>query len=145
MRKFFVYSFLAVSIAAALFVKVANAGTPPDDTNKTLSIKPVRLINTAEAQFRHTSNRYGSVSELEAAGLLARAGGMNEDFGAAYRALNLKEEGQLLEGYEFALVVTPNGAAYKLSLVPKKDCGTAYFSGDRGIIYLASALGCSKT
>ena len=112
MRKFFVYSFLAVSIAAALFVKVANAGTPPDDTNKTLSINTVRLINTAEAQFRHASNRYGSVSELEAAGLLARAGGMNEDFGAADRALNLKEEGQLLEGYEFALVVTPNGAAY---------------------------------
>jgi len=144
MRKLLVYSSLVVSIAAALLVKVASAGTPVDEANTTLSLNTVRLINTAEAQFQRTSRRYGSLSELEAAGMLAKAGAMNEAFGAAYRALNLKEEGQMLDGYEFALLVTANGAAYKLSLVEKKDCGTAFFSDDRGIIYLGSALGCSK-
>jgi len=144
MRKLLVYSSLIVSITAALFVNVANAGTPVDEANRTVSLNAVRLINTAEAQFRHTSQRYGSISELEAAGMLAKAAAMSQGFGPAYRALNLKDEGQLLDGYEFALVLTPNGAAYKLSLVEKKDCGTAFFSDDRGIIYLGSALGCSK-
>ena len=143
MPKFLVYS-LVVTIAAAALVKIANAGTPPDEVSKTRPVNTVRLINTAEAQFQRTSKRYASLSELEAAGLLAKAAGMNEQFGAAYHSLNLKNQGELLDGYEFALVVSADGASYKVSLVPKSGCDTAYFSGDQGIIYLGSALGCSK-
>jgi len=107
-----------------------------------LASTAVRLINTAEAYARRTNARYVSLADLAATGSLKQAADMNEDLASTYAELNLQNRTNLLNGFDFGLVVSSDGGAYKLSLSEKQSCGSAYFSDESGIIYTGRALGC---
>lgn len=107
------------------------------------ALNAIRIINTAEVYAYSTGTKYLPLGELISSGSLRQAAGMNESFAATYSELNLQHGTELINGFDFALVVSSDGTAYKLSILQKGNCGAAYFSDEHGIIYAGKALGCS--
>lgn len=118
---------------------VATLGKAGDET----ALNAVRIINTAEAYAHRAGTKYLSLADLISSGSLQQAAGMNESFAATYPELNLQHEKELIKGSNFALLVSSDGASYKVSILQDEKCGAAYFSDERGIIYAGKALGCS--
>ena len=134
MRRILMYATF-VTLFAAVDMNSSQAQSPVTKKDASNALNSVRLINTAEVYFQRTAKRYGAFADLVSTGTLKKAAQMNENFQSAYDDLNLRGQSKVLNGFAFSIVVTPDGAAYKLSLVEKKDCGAAYFSDERGIIY----------
>lgn len=107
------------------------------------ALSTVRLVNTAEAYAHQAQGRYVSLAELVSTGVLKRAAEMNDDFTSTFSELDPQKGAGLLNGFDFAIVVSSDGGTYKLSLAAKERCGTAYFTDDRGMIYSGRVLGCS--
>ncbi len=104
----------------------------------------MRLVNTAEAYSHRDQGKYDSLAGLISSGALKKAGGMTDDFSSTLSQLDLQKDASLLVGFDFTLVVSSDGSAYKLSFVEKERCGAAYFSDERGVIYTGKALGCTS-
>lgn len=111
-------------------------------TGATSALRALRLINTAEAYAHQAQGRYAPMTDLLSTGALKKAADMNEDFSAAFAQFEAQKGAGILEGFEFALLVSSDGATYKLSLVERQRCGAALFTDNSGMIYAGRALGC---
>lgn len=141
MKQLALIAFFLVATGAISFG--TDATTSSTSTNLRQAIHAVRLINTAQARVKLANRHFLQLSELLSSGALEEASKNNEIFGAAYQSLNVKNQKELLRGFDFTMVVAPDGSAYKLSLTEKNDCGVAIFTDDRGLIYQGKALGCA--
>ena len=136
-------SLLATTAAITLaLIGVGNthpaATTEPDQQ----AVTAVRLINTAEANIHREKARYVAFPELASSGALKKAAEMNSAFASVLADLDL-QNGVPMRGFDLTIIVSSDGGAYKLSLAAKEDCGVAFFSDQRGIIYNGKAIGCS--
>jgi hypothetical protein len=136
-RKTFLVAITVLTVAVGVAIRPQVNTSAPNNR----ALTAVRLINTAEASVRQAQARYVPLAELVSSGALKRAAEMNADFSSAFPDADLKS-GTLVPGFDLAIVVSSDGGAYKLSIAAKDDCGAAYFTDQRGVIYSGRALGC---
>ena len=139
MRKMMVGALVALVLTPALAAPALDpASSEKGELMKVLDV--VLLFNLAEKNTHSRSGRFVSYSELVKSGALAETS--KGSLSRAYKTLRLENETEPLEGYGLAMMVSPDGTAYKLSLEQKKKCGAAFFTSGTGVIYFGKPLGC---
>lgn len=133
---------IALMLSGAMAAGGSDEKAAPNET-RTQALGTIRLINTAEVSFRRSAQVYGSFAELVSKGTLKETAQMNSYLVSAYGRLDLQNPAEPLREFTLAMVVAPDGSAYKLSLVEKKNCGAAFFTDESGIIYEGKALDCA--
>ena len=133
----FAFTFLVTGIVFAL-----RAQTPAS-TNHELrakAVNAVRVINTAEYNYRHEKGRFGSWQELYASGAVTTV----EKSRPQFTGLSLSEAPEVIPGYRLDVVVAADGSTYSVALhrTENQDCGFSVFSDQRGIIYQGKAIDC---
>jgi hypothetical protein len=97
----------------------------------------VRLINTAEAQYKFAHGIYATYATLLRSGQLKETGG--REFTLLPR--NLRSETDPLPGYRLRLLISQDGSSYQLSIQETTaDCETGLFSDETGVIFEGHAL-----
>jgi hypothetical protein len=106
---------------------------------RTTGVNVVRLINTAEAEYKSAHGGYATWSELYRSGIISK----HEKPGLMFGNLNLSEGPEVVPGWTLAMIVAADGQSYELSLHNLADkCGFSFFSDERGLIYEGSVIGC---
>jgi hypothetical protein len=143
MRKEFVLIIGLTLVSIGLVCSgISREATAPPSENLLQAVNTVRLINTAQARMGLAGKNFLTFPELLSTGALREVGKTNEDLSSAYDRLDLRNQAEPLNGFDFDMVVAPEGRAYKLSLAQKKECGIAVFSDNRGLIYYGKIIGC---
>ncbi|MGC2698446.1 MAG: hypothetical protein WA738_21875 [Candidatus Angelobacter sp.] len=123
---------------------ITNSHTSDKPAAGSRAVGTLRLVNTAEAYAHGSQGKFLPLAELVSTGALKHAGDMNSGFIALYNELSPAKGTELLSGYDFALLVSSDGSAYKMSMANKERCGQAFFTDERGLIYAGKVLDCSK-
>ncbi|MGH9732231.1 MAG: hypothetical protein ACRD4A_11050 [Candidatus Acidiferrales bacterium] len=106
---------------------------------RTTGVNVVRLINTAEAEYKSAHDGYAAWPELYRSGIIAK----HEKAGLMFGNLNLSAGPEVVPGWTLSLVTSADGKSYELSLRNLKDkCEFSFFSDQRGVIYEGNAIGC---
>ncbi|MGB7024863.1 MAG: hypothetical protein WBD73_13775 [Candidatus Acidiferrales bacterium] len=109
---------------------------------RTTGVNVVRLINTAEAEYKGAHGGYASWPELYRSGIIAR----HEKAGLMFGNLNLSQGPEVVPGWTLAMMVASDAQSYELSLHNLGDkCGFSFFSDQRGLIYEGNVIGCETT
>ncbi|MGB6874796.1 MAG: hypothetical protein WBD87_02060 [Candidatus Acidiferrales bacterium] len=134
---------VSVGIACSAFVMAQQQQTAPPrnpmarvqavetsrDSRQT-GVRVVRLINTAEAEYRHSHGRYATWDKLVPSGAISE----HEKPGTMFQGLKLSIRPEVTPGWVLDLVTAVNGQGYELSLHNVSDeCGFSFFSDQRGI------------
>jgi hypothetical protein len=146
---FVVVFLLAVSIHVLRGEGQEGATTSPavpSAERARLAVEIVRYINTAEMDCRlkdgklDENARFFSWDELLDAPFF---GHMQDQFSQAH-GQRFSPGPEIVPGLELRLVVSADGKHYNLWLGQKKDidCGFAFYSDERGVIYEGKAIGC---
>lgn len=102
-------------------------------------VNAVRLINTAEAEYKSAHGGYATWSELYRSGIITK----HEKPGLMFGNLNLSEGPEVVPGWTLAMIVAADSQSYELSLHNLADkCGFSFFSDQRGLIYEGNVIGC---
>ncbi|HEV2422228.1 MAG TPA: hypothetical protein VGS59_11015 [Candidatus Acidoferrales bacterium] len=103
-------------------------------------LKVVRLINTAEMNYKEAHGSYATWDELIPSGAISE----REKPRTMFQGLRLSVRPEVTPGWVLDLVTAANGQGYELSLrnLPDK-CGFSFFSDQRGIIYQGGWIDCS--
>ena len=138
--------FLTAAFAAHSFARTPNQSRLPDPESqerRAVAVGTVRTINTAEVAYWYGStgggkqhrNRYAAWSELYASGILDEMRQSTPDVSSL-----LSADG--VQGYKFALIVSPDGKSYELALHDAKPQGDGFsvFTDQSGLIYTGSPL-----
>ena len=130
---------LAASSAQAQPCLHGSDETTAQKERKHVALGAVRLINTAELEHFVAFDRYATWAELVASPLLAKFKESEFGIGAAYKAMKLSGEADVLPGYELRL--TTDGKAYSLLLRDKTDpCLFTLYSDQVGVIYYGQPI-----
>lgn len=106
---------------------------------RTTGVNVVRLINTAEVEYKNAHGSYATWSELYRSGLIAK----HEKQGLMFGNLNLSGGPEVVPGWTLAMIVAADGQSYELSLRNLEDkCQFSFFSDQRGLIYEGNVIGC---
>ncbi len=134
--------------------QTATVTDPPADSKDQafLAVNIIRVINTAEVVRCRTkegnidpNEKFRSWDELLSAPCFKEAQGL---FSAGpfsrVSELSFSPGPEIVPGLELRLVVSGDGNHYNLWLGQKRDvqCGFAFFSDERGVIYEGKAIGC---
>jgi len=104
-----------------------------------MGVNVVRLINTAETEYKSTHSGYATWPALYRSGIIAK----HEKQGTMFGNLNLSEGPEVVPGWTLAMLVAADGQSYELSLHNLADkCGFSFFSDERGLIYEGNVIGC---
>ncbi|HEV2313814.1 MAG TPA: hypothetical protein VGR94_00790 [Candidatus Acidoferrales bacterium] len=142
---------LAAGALACAALAVAQSGEPapavPHDPMvfqapnavRTTGVNVVRLINTAEAEYKSAHSGYATWPELYRSGIIAK----HEKARLMFGNLNLSEGPEVVPGWTLAMIVAADGQSYELALrnLPDK-CQFSFFSDQRGLIYEGNVIGC---
>lgn len=100
----------------------------------------VRLINTAEMNYKHAHGNYATWDELFRSGVISE----REKPATPFQGLRLTGGPEVVPGWALNLVTTAKGQAYALSLRHLTDtCGFSFFSDEHGIIYQGGVIDCA--
>jgi|SRR5215469_5066624 len=103
-------------------------------------VNVVRLINTAEIDYRQSHGRYAKWDELVPSGSMTKF----ERPGTPFQGLQLVARPEVTPGWILDLVTAADGQSYELSLRNSADaCGFSFFSDQRGIIFQGGYIDCS--
>jgi hypothetical protein len=123
---------------------VATVALPhPQEKADQLSEREVfglmRTINTAQAEaFFDSRHQYLSLDEL-----VSRRHVNSSELWLP--ALSLRDSSAgTLKNYSVSVVVSTDGQHYVSEMISSSSCGLALFSNESGIIYTATALGCTQ-
>jgi hypothetical protein len=121
----------------------AAPGNSPSHEAQFTAISVVRTINTAEVGYRFSKangsaqsrHRYATWSELYASGILDKMRRSTPDVSSLIGADGV-------QGYNLALIVSPDGQSYQLALHDAKPENALFsvFSDQSGLIYTGSPL-----
>src|SRR5947209_3307638 len=132
-------------VISALLTCILAAATKPQTEVKATpnvhAINTIRIVNIAEANACRAQGKYVSLADLLSSGALKQAANVNEGLSATFKQLEAGNGSLQLKGFDLDMVVGSDGSAYKLSLIDKQQCGEAYFTDERGIIYSRRAAG----
>ena len=112
--------------------------TPSESRQTGLTI--VRLINTAEMNYKSAHGSFATWDELFRSGAISE----REKPGTVFQGLKLSVGPEVAPDWILNLVTAANGQSYELSLHNSPDgCGFSFFSDQRGVIYQGGAIDCS--
>lgn len=102
----------------------------------------IGVIIAAESSYRQSHKRFGSWQEVYDSGLLWDVQRTEED----WRKVSFAPGPAAIPGYRLSLLVSADGAAYSISLqdIGSNGCGSSLFSGQNGLIYQGTPIGCLK-
>ncbi|MFZ3245044.1 MAG: hypothetical protein WA185_08210 [Candidatus Acidiferrales bacterium] len=137
-------------VCSALVMAQQQRTTPPGltrlqavETNSEshqTGVTVVRLINTAEMNYKSTHGSYAAWNELFRSGAISG----REKPGTLFQGLKLSAGPEVTPGWVLNLVTAAGGEGYELSLRNSPDaCGFSFFSDQRGIIYQGGVIDCS--
>ena len=108
------------------------------DQRKYGAVTLIRVINTAEMEYRASKKHFADYVELRDSGALDTAG---KRFGNAWSALpfDRKAVSEPLPGYEMHFTVDGTGKSYSVSLGDKSNYDS-FFTDERGLIYEAKPI-----
>ncbi|MHB8541842.1 MAG: tRNA (N6-threonylcarbamoyladenosine(37)-N6)-methyltransferase TrmO [Candidatus Acidiferrales bacterium] len=113
----------------------------PNDSRMT-GVNAVRLINTAQAGYKHAHGRYATWDELYRSGIMANDRKRSPQFSG----LQLAGGPEVVEGWTLAMIVAADGQSYELSLRNLQDkCQFSFFSDQRGLIFQGKVIGCAAS
>jgi len=129
----------ALLMVAALVVTQAKL-TPQERGALLQNVNLVLLLNDAEDIAHAKQGHFVAFAELVKSGALEEAA--RGPYARIFTQLDLKQETEPLPGFDLGIVVSADGAAYKLSLAQKSKCGKVFFSDQKKQIYLGQPLEC---
>lgn len=107
--------------------------------SRMIGISVVRLINTAEANYRYRHGTYASLKALFDSGTISEA-----QKRSGVPGMQLAASGDVVPGWSLTLVTSAKGRSYELSVRNTGDpCMFSFFSDQRGIIYQGGVIDCS--
>jgi hypothetical protein len=139
---------LCLLVVAVILLVAARAQTPePQSPNRPLTprekaIEVVRVINTAEYDFRNDHNRFGTWNEIYASGVVTNL----EQTWPRMKDLSIASGPEVIPGFRLTLLVAEEGGAYSLSLheIQSHGCGLSVFSDQSGLIYQGTVIDCPQ-
>src|SRR5487761_205515 len=108
--------------------------------NETLAtgVNVVRLINTAEMEYKRAQGSYATWDVLFRSGLISDL--QKRPF---FGGVHLAAGPEAVPGWTLALIPSAEGQSYELSLRNLGDkCQFSFFSDQRGLIYEGQVIGC---
>jgi hypothetical protein len=142
MKKIIVLTFTLVVLFSVPLVGAADTPSGSLQEKKSIAVNFIRLINTAEMNYRHDHGTYATFADLVKSSLLEKTAARFEMFAPAYKQMNSESESEPLPGLSFGLVIAADGAKYKLSAQEKQKCGFAFFSDEGGLIFEGKVIDC---
>lgn len=108
--------------------------------SRLIGVSVVRLINTAEQDYRDAHGRFATWDELNRSGALAGARKRSPE----PKGLALSTGPEVVPGWMLAIIVSHDGKTYQLSLrnVGDRECRFSFFSDPSGLVYQGSVVGC---
>jgi hypothetical protein len=139
---------LGLLCVAVILLAAARAQAPQQErapqplTPREKAIEAVRIINTAEYNFRKDHNRFGSWNEVYASGAVAAL----EHTWPNMEELSFSWNSEVIPGFRLTLLVAQDGDAYSLSLheMQGHGCGISVFSDQSGLIYEGTVIDCPQ-
>jgi hypothetical protein len=139
---------LCLLVAAVILLVAARTQTPqaqlPDRslTPREKAIEVVRVINTAEYDFRNDHSRFGTWNEVYASGVVTNL----EQTWPRMKDLSIASGPEVIPGFRLTLLVAEEGGAYSLSLheMQSHGCGLSVFSDQSGLIYQGTVIDCPQ-
>jgi len=139
---------LSILVVAVILLVAARAQKPqPQLPNRALkprekAIEVVRVINTAEYDYRTDHNRFGTWDEVYASGVVTSL----EQTWPRMKDLAISSGPEVIPGFRLTLLVAEEGAAYSLSLheMQSHGCGLSVFSDQSGLIYQGTVIDCPQ-
>jgi hypothetical protein len=128
-------------VVLALIFNLAATNTQEEDKSGAVSkhLVMLRTLNTLEYNYRDQYGRFGEREQLLA---------YFRQSGATEGADRLEH----LQSFQLSVTTSSDGAHYQISLTPLLDetnkgswCGKAWFTDERGLIFLGAGLGCEVT
>jgi len=111
----------------------------PNETGAT-GVNVVRLINTAEMEYKRAHGGYAKWDELYRSGIIAS----DQKRGPQFSGVQLAAGPEVVPGWTLALIPSADGQTYELSLRNLGDkCQVSFFSDQRGLIYEGKVIGCA--
>ncbi len=103
-------------------------------------VSVVRLINTAELDYKYGHGGYATWDELFRSGAVSA----HEKPGTQFQSRSLSAGPEVVPGWNLAVVVSSDRRNYELALrsVDDKQCRFSFFSDDSGVIYEGNVIGC---
>ncbi|MGH7744779.1 MAG: hypothetical protein ACREQ5_08190 [Candidatus Dormibacteria bacterium] len=112
---------------------------PSPNTDRETGVNVVRLINTAEAEYKHAHGGFAAWPELYRSGLIAKDENPEPMFGN----LRLSAGPEVVPGWTLAMITSGDNQSYELSLRNLQDrCQFSLFSDQRGIIFRGVVIDC---
>ncbi len=134
-------------VAVILLVAARTQTTQPSPANRPLTpsekaIEAVRIINTAEYNFRKDHHRFGTWNEVYASGAITPLERTWPNMGD----LSFTWSSEVIPGFRLTLLVAQDGDAYSLSLhqMEGHGCGISVFSDQSGLIYEGTVIDCPQ-
>lgn len=134
-------------IAVIMLVAARAQKAQPQSPNRPLTprekaIEVVRVINTAEYDYRNDHNRFGTWDEVYASGVVTNL----EQTWPRMKDLSIASGPEVIPGFRLTLLVAEEGAAYSLSLheMQSHGCGLSVFSDQSGLIYQGTVIDCPQ-
>jgi hypothetical protein len=136
-RTVFVLALLACVFPLPFLFRARANG---DDSH--VSVRVLRLINTAEYGFYKTNGRYADWKELRASDDFVKARSLSatpEDF-------QLDPGSEVVKGYQLRLTVStekPQAYAARIEKLQDQSCHASFFTDETGMIFEGRMLGCA--
>ena len=120
--------------------RMAGMALIAPNNSRMTGVNTVRLINTAQAEYKHAHGRYATWDELYRSGIVANDRKRSPQFSG----LRLSAGPKVVEGWTLAMIVAADGQSYELSLRNLQDkCQSSFFSDQRGLIFQGKVIGCA--
>ena len=133
MKTRIVVTVIVLFVVATFSLQSAKTGVTEPQLTQAEALAFVRALNTAQVDTLLSSGAYASLEGLAKHRFLQDR--------QAQIALKDSALGSYAD-YKLSVVASKDGKHYLLGLVPQSGCGTAFLSGESGIIYTGKALGC---
>ena len=127
------HSLLAIVALAGLMAVALSAR---QDVTATLTpqegIRLMRAVNTTEVQIKSGTGAYGALADVIAHRTFSP--------GSAGAPALQGTDVALVQSYRLVLVRSANGEHYQAAMTPASGGGTAWFTDERGMIFLGQSL-----
>ncbi|MFZ0211256.1 MAG: hypothetical protein WBE20_14225 [Candidatus Acidiferrales bacterium] len=147
-RVFSVAVLVAGALACAAFAiaqSQANSARVPElavertRDSRLIGVKVVRLLNTAEMNYRSAHGAYADWDELYRSGEFAET-----QKHPAFAGLGVSAGPEVVPGWNLTMIASADRRSYELSLrnVDDKECRFSFFTDESGLIYEGDVIGC---
>lgn len=104
-----------------------------------IGVKVVRLVNTAEEQYKSAHGAYADWNDLYRSDEFTET-----EVQPKFSGLHIAAGPEIVPGWNLDMVASADHRSYEFSLrnIDDKDCRFSFFSDDSGLIYQGSVVGC---